>query len=118
MNAPGNPRLWTTERRMGVIVLIVSLVAVVVTAWTGHRSESYRRCETRVIDQLVAAQQERARATEERDTAWDEFVDSSLSAKTPEEKKAALDRWLVARQRLKDARRDHPLPDPPRERCG
>lgn len=128
------------QRGVGVIVLVASLLALALSAYSGWRSYAYTQCQagynevnnerTRALSE--AADQERAaqRRTDDAERAL--FTDPALSKaaaeRTPAEQariqglfreyQNALTALEQERAEADKARKDHPVPAPPSKTCG
>lgn len=128
------------QRKLGVIVLVASLLALVLSAYSGWRSYEYAQCQGRYNEinnvrtraLAVAAEQERnaQRRTDDAERAL--FTHPALSKlsseRTPAEQaaiqelfrayQAALTALEQERAEADKARRDHPVPPSPQNTCG
>lgn len=129
-----------TQRRLGIVVLLASLFALGMSAYSGLRSFEYARCQgqyneinnerTRAL--TIAAEQERTAQRRADDAERALFTDPAVS-------KPAAERTAAERQKIEQlfrdyqaalttlerergeadkARAENPVPPPPSETCG
>lgn len=106
------PRPW-----IAWVVVATSIAAIATSAVTGTQARNHARCQARVNEDLARAVSVRAQATDQRDAAWDTFVDESLAATTAEQRATALAKWKAARAAEAQFRRDNPFPALPSQTC-
>jgi hypothetical protein len=105
-------------RRFGIIVMIVSLLAVGGTVWSSIERAATERCQARVNDALITSQRARAEAAAQDRDALDRLVASVAEASQPAQVRAALDAYRADRTTSDENRRRNPLPEPPSQVCG
>lgn len=98
---------------VGWTVLAASVIAIGASVVTGVKARDHAHCQASVNEQVVSVIVARASAADERDAAWDKFVDQSLAASSKPERDAALDEWKASRAAIAEKRRAHPLPTAP-----
>lgn len=102
------------QRKVGIVVLIVSTLAMIVSAVNTVRSSTYYHCQQRVNDALIRSQNARAEAAEQDRQAVDQMVASFLAIKpgNPGAGRTVLENYLKQRQEADKQRAAHPLPPP------
>ncbi len=117
--------------RVGLLLVVASILAIIMSAYTSYQSRAFAECQAAVNEALIVAQNARADAAEqdrasdrEESTATADLIRSVFSATTREESRAAYDRYAArlaeinARRTATDKRRqDNPLPAPPSQIC-
>jgi hypothetical protein len=108
---------FLSQRGVGFVVLVASLAALVLSAYSGYRSARYAHCQAAVNQQLVVAQNARAQAAAEDRGAMDRLVTDVAKANSAADTRAALARYQATRASADSRRTANPLPAPPAQTC-
>jgi hypothetical protein len=107
-----------SSRKLGVTVMLLSLLALVGTVWTGIERANTARCQARVNDALITSQRARATAADQDREALDTMVATVAEATARAQVQAALNKYRADRAASNESRRRNPLPEPASEVCG
>lgn len=120
------------SRAVGLVLVVLSMLALAMSSWTSFQSRSYAACQSGVTEQLVRAQNARAEAAaqdrqidREESAATANLIIAVFSLQTGAERVAAygdyrktLDDLTARRAATERRRQDNPLPLPPSQTCG
>lgn len=120
------------SRLVGVVVMVLSLVAVGISVNGTIQSSAYARCQSQVTEALIKSSTARAAAAEQdrqsdvqESAATAELIRTVFTAQTGPERvqayatyRKALDDIAVTRAATEKQRKANPLPAPPSQACG
>lgn len=106
------------SRALGVTLILAALATVFLSATTAMHQRRNAACQARYNAAFAEALTERTRATDRDRAALDRMVIAVATAKERGTVRAALDNYVTDRAAADAERRRHPLPEPPRGRCG
>lgn len=119
------------ERVVGVVVMVVSMVAVALAINSAYQYSSYARCQAGVNEALIRSQAGRAEAAAQdrqsdvqESAATAELIQAVFTGQSTGERVAAyakyrkpLDDITAQRAQTEEQRRANPLPAPPSQTC-
>ena len=120
------------SRVAGAVLVVASVVALVLSAYSSIRSRAFAECQAQVNEQLIVATNARAAAAaQDRQADRDEtvavttLINAVFTLPTAAERMAAyaayraeLERIAAQRAEAEADRAAHPLPSPPSQTCG
>lgn len=120
------------SRIVGLVLVVASVAALVMSAYSSYRLRTYAACQSAVTEQLIRVQNARAdAAAQDRQTDRDEssatatLIIAVFSLQSGQERVAAygeyrttLDALTARRAATEQQRKANPLPAPPSQVCG
>jgi hypothetical protein len=106
-----------TSRKFGALIMVASLLALIVSVYTGFERAATERCQARVNDALISSQRARSDAASQDRDSIDRLVAAVAEARESGQVRDALAKYRSDRAAADEDRRQHPLPAPPSEVC-
>lgn len=106
-----------SRRGLYIVLVIVAILTILQGAYFSYRSREEARCQTRINEKFLAVLKDRSDTNEADRKNISTMVEKVVNAKTREDTRQALDRYLAEKQRIDAQRKNLPYPDLEKQ-CG
>lgn len=97
--------------------MVLALVSLLQIGWFSYKSRQISNCQTAYNFNVAQVVDLRSQFADRDRNSLTSFIRTVAQAKTREESKAALDKYLATQDELEKQRDEHPIPKLPPGRC-